>query len=280
MLLTEAWEKYQFDKRIEGYSPLTLKMYGFQCNLLRRYLGDIPMDEITTDDLKQYLGKAGEHLKPSSLGHRVRFIRSLFKWTHEEGFIVKNPAAKLKEPKLGKRIPKFLSKHEIELLREGCHTSQENALFEFFYSTGCRIGEIAKLNRDDINFTGNSVIVHGKGDKEREVYFNIRCAIWLKRYLNERDDEEPCLFATERKPIRRMSVDTLRYVIKRISKRAGIKKTIHPHQLRHSYATHLVDNGAPLEVIQSLLGHEKSETTRIYAHLSGKLRYDFYNKYF
>src|SRR5690625_695058 len=280
MLLSEAWEKYQSDKRIEGYSSLTLKMYGFQCNLLKRYLSDRRMDEITTEDLKRYLGEAAEYLKPSSLGHRVRFIKSLFKWTHEEGFILKNPAAKLKEPKLGKRIPKFLSEHEIEHLREGCHTSMEKALFEFFYSTGCRIGEVAKLNQDDINFIGNSVIVHGKGDKEREVYFNVRCAIWLKRYLDERDGDEPCLFVTERKPKRRMSVDTLRYIVKRISSRAGINKTIHPHQLRHSYATHMVDNGAPREVIQSLLGHEKSETTRIYAHLSGKLRYDFYNKYF
>lgn len=280
MLLSEAWKKYQSDKKIEGYSSLTLKMYGFQHNLLMRFFGDIKMSDFTTEKLKQYLVEAGGHLKASSLGHRIRFIKSLLKWTHEEGYILKNPAAKLKEPKLGQRIPKFLSKHEIEHLREGCHTPMENALFEFFYSTGCRIGEVAKLNRDDINFTGNSVIVHGKGDKEREVYFNIRCAIWLKRYLDERDDEEDCLFVTERNPKRRMSVDSLRYVIKRISNRAGIKKTIHPHQLRHSYATHMVDNGAPLEVIQSLLGHEKSETTRIYAHLSGKLRQDFYSKYF
>ncbi|MFS0751658.1 tyrosine-type recombinase/integrase [Oceanobacillus sp. 1P07AA] len=280
MLLSEAWDKYHSDKRIEGYSSLTLKMYGFQCNLLKRYFGDIRICDITTENLKQYLVEAGEHLKPSSLGHRIRFIRSLFKWTHEEGYILKNPAAKLKEPKLGKRIPKFLTKHEIEHPRERCHTPMENALFEFFYSTGCRIGEVAKINRDDINFTGNSVIVHGKGDKEREVYFNIRCAIWLKRYLEEREDNQPCLFVTERKPIRRMSIDTLRHIVKRISNRAGIKKTIHPHQLRHSFATHLVDNGAPLEIIQSLLGHEKSETTRIYAHLSGKLRHDFYSKYF
>ena len=280
MLLSEAWEKYQSDKRIEGYSSLTLKMYGYQYNLLKHYFGDIKMCSFTTEKLKKYLGEAGEHLKPSSLGHRVRFIKSLFKWTHEEGFILKNPAAKLKEPKLGKRIPKFLTQQEIELLREGCHTSMEKALFEFFYSTGCRIGEIAKLYRDDINFVGHSVIVHGKGDKEREVYFNIRCGIWLRRYLNERTDVEPCLFVTDRNPKRRMSIDSLRYTIKRISNRAGINKSIHPHQLRHSYATHMIDNGAPLEVIQSLLGHEKSETTRIYAHLSGKLRYDFYSKYF
>jgi len=94
-------------------------MYGFQCNLLERYFKDRRIDAMTTEDLKQYLGEAAEYLKLSSLGHRVRFIKSLFKWTHEEGFILKNPAAKLKEPKLGKRIPKFLSEHEIEHLREG-----------------------------------------------------------------------------------------------------------------------------------------------------------------
>ncbi|PLR95778.1 site-specific tyrosine recombinase/integron integrase [Bacillus sp. T33-2] len=280
MLLSEAWEKYQLDKKIEGYSALTLKTYCFQYNLLLRFFGDIDMSELTTEKLKSYLIEVGEHLKPSSLGHRVRCIRSLLKWTYDEGFISKRPATKLKEPKLGKRIPKFLSELEIEHLREACQTSLENALFEFIYSTGCRIGEVVKLNRDDINFSTNSVIVHGKGDKEREVYFNTRCSMWLNRYLDERDDEDPCLFITERKPKRRMSIDLIRYIIKRISSRAGIKKSIHPHQLRHSYATHMINNGAPLEVIQSLLGHEKSETTKIYAQLSGKLRHDFYSKYF
>ena len=156
-------------------------MHGFQSKLLKRFFGDLRISEFTTEKLKWYLIEAGGHLKPSSLGHRIRFIKSLFKWTHEEGHISKNPAAKLKEPKLGQRIPKFLSKYEIEHLREGCHTPMEDALFEFFYSTGCIIGEVAKLDREDINFTGNSVIVHGKGDKDREVYFNIRWAIWLKR---------------------------------------------------------------------------------------------------
>lgn len=196
MLVTEGWKKYQQDKKIEGYSPLTIKTYCFQYNLLLRFFGDIDMSELTTEKLKEYLIQEGDHLKPSSLGHRVRCIKSIFKWTHDKGFIPKNPAAKLKEPKLGKRIPKFLSELEIEHIREACHTTMENALFEFMYSTGCRIGEVAKLNRDDINFQMNSVIVHGKGDKEREVYFTTRCSIWLKRYFDERDDEEPCLFIT------------------------------------------------------------------------------------
>jgi integrase/recombinase XerD len=118
-----------------------------------------------------------------------------------------------------------------------------------------------------------------KSDKEREVYFNVRCSIWLKKYLNERNDKDPAIFVTERSP-HRMSIAQMKYIIKRISNRAGINKTIPPHQLRHSYATHLLNNGAPIEVIQSLLGHERSETTRIYAQLSGRLRQEFYNKYF
>lgn len=280
MLLSTIWEKYELDKKVEGYSPLTLKTYCFQYNTLLRYFGDVDMNAISTDQLKAYLVDVSEHLKPSSLGHRVRCIRSLFKWTYDEGYIQKNPAAKLKEPKLGKRIPKFLSELEIEHLREACENPMENALFEFFYSTGCRIGEVVRLNRDDIDFHTNSVIVHGKGDKEREVYFNTRCSLWLKRYLDERDDLETCLFITERKPKRRMSIDLIRYIIKRISKRSGLKKEIHPHQLRHSYATHMINNGAPIDVIQSLMGHEKTETTKIYAQLSGKLRHDFYMKYF
>lgn len=279
MLLTKAWEAYKAEKRIEGFSPHTLNAYRLQANLLVRHFQDIHVQSITTQGIKDYLASSSEGLKPSSLAHRVRFIRSLFRWLHEEGHIPVNPVAKIKEPKVGKRIPKFLTEREIEHLREACHTPMEKALFEFMFSTGCRIGEIVSLDRNCINWSDRSAIVRGKGDKEREVYFNIRCDIWLKRYVQERVDHDPAIFVTERVP-HRMSIAQMRYVIKRISKRAGIDKTIHPHQLRHSYATHLLNNGAPLDVIQSLLGHEKSETTRIYAQLSGKLRQEFYRKYF
>lgn len=280
MLLTQAWSKYISDKKIEGYSTLTIRNYSFQFNVLLRYFGDGNINGFSNNSLKQFVINTGEQLKPSSLGHRIRYIKSFFKWAHEEGFILKNPAIKLKEPKLGKRIPKFLTEQEIEHLRESCHTSMEKALFEFMYSTGCRIGEVVKLNREDINFNNHSVIVQGKGDKEREVYFNVRCEIWLNRYVNERIDKEPALFVTERKPQHRMSIDLMRYIVKRISNRAGLKKNIHPHQLRHSFATHMINNGAPIEIIQSLLGHEKSETTKVYAQLSGKLRHQFYSQYF
>lgn len=234
---------------------------------------------MTTTHLKEYLAESSQHLKPSSLAHRIRFMRSLFRWSHEEGHILQNPTSKIKEPKAGKRIPKFLTEREIEHLREACQTIMEKALFEFMFSTGCRIGEIVSLDKNSINWSNRSAIVIGKGDKEREVYFNIRCDIWLKRYVHLRVDKHATIFVTVRSP-HRMSIAQMRYIIKRISNRAGIDKMIHPHQLRHSFATHLLNNGAPIDVIQSLLGHEKSETTRIYAQLSGRLRQELYRKYF
>jgi integrase/recombinase XerD len=279
LLLSKAWEIYESDKRIEGFSQQTLKAYKLQALLVIRYFEDVKLETITPIKLKEYLAKSSENLKPSSLAHRIRFIKSLFRWSHEEGHILKNPAAKLKEPKAGKRIPKFLTEREIEYLREACATPMEKALFEFMFSTGCRIGEIVSLDKNRINWSNRSAIVLGKGDKEREVYFNIRCEIWLKRYLDNRQDNDPAIFVTERKP-HRMSIAQMRHIVKRISDRAEISKVIHPHQLRHSYATHLLNNGAPLDVIQSLLGHQKSETTKIYAQLSGSLRQELYRKYF
>jgi integrase/recombinase XerD len=277
--LSQAWETYEADKRIEGFSPQTLKAYRLKAKLLIKFIEDVEIDTLTTAQLKEYLAKSSERLKPSSLAHRIRFIKSLFRWSHEEGHIQKNPAYKIKEPKVGKRIPKFLTEREIEHLLEACLTPLEKALFEFMFSTGCRIGEIVSLDKNSVNWSNRSVIVRGKGDKEREVYFNVRSDIWLKRYLDDRKDKDQAVFVTERIP-HRMSIAQMRNIIKRISQRAGINKEIHPHQLRHSYATNLLNNGAPLEVIQSLLGHEKSETTRIYAQLSGRLREDLYRKYF
>lgn len=278
MRLTEAWQLYVADKRLLGYSQCTLTAYKTQVRLLIRNLGDKELNEVRLEQLKVYLSSL-EHLKAQSLGHRIRFIRSLFRWAQDEGYVAGNPAAKLREPKMGKRLPKALSEEDIELLREGCVSPLEHALVEFLYTTGCRIGEAARLNRNAVDWESRSLIVRGKGDKEREVYFNIKCGIWLKRYLRERKDTDMALFVTQRAP-HRMSISQIRYIIKRVARRAGVEANVYPHKLRHSYATHLLNNGAPLEGIQTLLGHEKLETTRLYAQLSGPRRRELYQKYF
>lgn len=280
MLLSEFWERYRKDKRALGYSPHTLKAYGLQMGLFKKYLGDIDISEITFEKLKQYLADETQHLKASSIGHRVRYLKSLFRYAYEEGFIEENPAWKLQEPKMGKRVPKALKEEPLELLRLGCQIPFHYALLEFLFASGCRIGEVHLLNKRDIDWQKRSAFVIGKGDKEREVYFTVRCSIWLKKYLETRTDNEECLFVSMRKPYRRMSIWALRNHLKEIAKNAGLDDNIYPHKLRHSFATHLLNNGAPLELIQSYLGHEKAETTRIYAQLSTERKREMYNKYF
>lgn len=279
MLLSEAWQIYSADKQIEGFSPATLKGYKVQHNLLLRHFGDIDIRTITLPDLKTYLIEKGGHLKPSSLGMRIRFIRAFFRWVTDEGYCDSNPARKLKEPKLGQRVPKALSEEDTVMLQEGCKMPLEHALINFIYSTGCRIGEVHRLNRNAINWDNRSCIVLGKGNKEREVYFSIKAAIWLKKYLNSRKDNDVALFVTERKP-HRMSIAQIRYVVKRVAKRSEVEANVYPHKLRHSFATHLLNNGAPMEGIQTLLGHTKIETTMLYAQLSGPRRKEIYTKYF
>lgn len=278
--LSEAFELYKQDKKIEGYSPHTLKAYNIQKNVLIRYTGDIHIEDMNQIILKQYIANDIERLKASSIGHRVRFLKSLFTWLHNEGILDQNIARKLKEPKQGARIPKFIKEEDLELLRDSCANVKERALLEVLYSTGCRIGEIYSLNIRDVNFTNNSIRVIGKGDKEREVYFNVKCRIQLERYIKSRLDEDDSLFATERKPYRRTSIAQLRNIIKRISKRSGVEVNVFPHRLRHSYCQHLLDKGAPIETISDLVGHSRVSTTKIYAHLSGERRREMYNRYF
>jgi len=246
--------------------------------LLVKALGDRDIEDVTLFDLKGYLAGLTK-LKPASIGHRVRFIKSLYSWAHNEGVITQNVASKLREPKTGLRLPKALGEEDIELLREGCVSAFEHAIVEFFYTSGCRIGEVVAINRNSIDWETRSVIVRGKGDKEREVYFSVKAAIWLKKYLKGRKDSDTALFVTERAP-HRMSISQLRERVKQVAVRAGVGAAVYPHKLRHSYATHLLNNGAPLEVIQSLLGHAKMETTRLYAQLSGARRRDLYQRYF
>ncbi|HJV46357.1 MAG TPA: tyrosine-type recombinase/integrase [Bacillota bacterium] len=129
------------------------------------------LEDVTLPLLKEYLAKQFERLKPSSLGHRIRFISSLFRYVFEEGYIPRNPTLKLKEPKLDKRIPKFLIEEDVIHLKISCQSLRDHALLQFLYSTGCRVGEAHRLNIEDINWENGSTIVNGKGFKQREDYF-------------------------------------------------------------------------------------------------------------
>lgn len=210
MNLGELWKLYKADKRIQRFSPHTLKAYSLQLNVLIREIGDVELEEVSLNLLKEYLAKQSERLKPSSLGHRIRFIRSLFRYAFEEGYVARNPSLKLREPKSDKRIPKFLIEEDVIHLKISCQSLRDHALLQFLYSTGCRVGEVHRLNLEDVNWENGSAIVNGKGSKQREVYFTTECKVWLKKYLDIREDSCEALFVTERHPVRRMSIPTIR----------------------------------------------------------------------
>lgn len=285
MLLSEVWNQYKSDKQLEGYSPVTLKGYELQQRLFVKHQGDVHIKDVSYKAIKSYLTEHAAYMKPASISFKMKYFRSVWRYAVDEGIISENPASRLKEPKQPKRIPKDMDPEQIETLRIACETPLENALLETFFASGCRIGEVYQANRNIIDWTNKTMTIIGKGDKERTVFFDVRAAVWIKKYLNSRDDSNVALFVTERKfkseggQPRRMSRDQMRWVLSRIAKRAGIDN-VYPHRLRHSFAMHLLRNGAPLEVIQQFLGHANLDTTRIYSDYNTEMKQQLYKKYF
>jgi integrase/recombinase XerD len=264
-------------KRLEGLSPLTLAGYEIELRTFGKHIQK-PVAEIVTADIRTYLGQF-EHLKLSSISRKLSVLKSFFGWLTEEEMVPRDPVRKIKPPKKEKLLPKALSIEELEMMRETCQTSRERALVEVFYATGCRLSEVQQLNRNDINWTEKCVKVVGKGSKEREVYLSVKAKYHLKKYLNSRKDAHPALFVTIRNPIRRLSKRGIQREFKMMATRAGIKKNVHPHVLRHTMATLTLNNGADLVAVQELLGHANPGTTQIYAQLSNERKREQHRRY-
>ncbi len=150
---------------------------------------------------------------------------------------------------------------------------------EVFYATGGRLSEVQGLDKKDVDWQDSSARVVGKGDKERDVYLSIRAEYHLKKYLESRSDDCPALFITERRPYRRLSKRGIQREIKSIAIRAGIGDKVHPHVLRHTFATLTLNNGAELAVLQQLLGHNSPVTTQVYAQVTDERKKQAHKKY-
>jgi integrase/recombinase XerD len=264
-------------KRLEGLSTLTLKSYALELKLFAEHVQKAT-SEITTADLRIYLGECG-HLKTSSLSRRLSVLKSMFGWLANEEVITRDPTKKIKPPKKEQRVPKALTIEELEMIREACITPRERALIEVMYATGCRLSEVQKMNRADIDFQAMSVLVVGKGNKERPVYFSFKAMYHLKKYLMRRLDEDRALFITERKPYRRLSARGIQCEIKNIAARSEVKKNVYPHILRHTFATLMLNNGADIVAVQGLLGHSDPGTTQIYATMTDERRKQSHRQY-
>lgn len=257
-------------KRLEGLSELTLDGYAIDLRIFASRVQKAAAD-VTTADLRIYLGDY-DYLKPGSLARKLSVLKSFFSWLTSEDILLKDPSRKIKPPKKERRLPKALTIEELEMVRESCVTLRERALMEVYYATGARLSEVQRLNRDDIDWQSLSARVVGKGNKERTVYFSFKASYHLKKYLKHRSDSCEALFATERKPYRRLSNRGIQREIGIIAQRSGISKAIHPHTFRHTFATLMLGNGADLVSVQGLLGHEDPATTQIYAQVPEEKR--------
>ena len=158
----------------------------------------------------------------------------------------------------------MLSDESMEILRDSCQELRDIAMIDMLASTGMRVGELVKMNREDIDFHERQCVVFGKGNKEREVYFNARTKIHLKKYLDERTDDNPALFVSLAKPHTRLTISGVEVRLRNLGKRASLYK-VHPHKFRRTLATMAIDKGMPIEQVQKLLGHVKIDTTLHYA---------------
>lgn len=270
---------YLASKKIDGLAYRTLESYSRLLNRFAYYTRK-NVEDITTMDIRIHLANfAKTGVKNSTIATETDVLRGFFRWLEDEEYILKSPMRKIKTPKIEKRIREALTKEELETLRTGAKTLRQKALLELLYSTGCRLEEVEKMNKVDINWQKLQMRVIGKGNKERGVFINATAQVHVRKYIMSRLDECDALFVTERKPIRRMGRRSIQREIDKIMEQSGLQKNVFPHLIRHTFATHMINAGMPLNVLQEILGHDSPETTLIYASIDNKTIEHEYRKY-
>lgn len=277
-------EKYLKDKTIQQLSKSSLSNYKIQLNIFKKYINliNINLQQITKDHILsyfEYLKSNKPNLKNSTF-ETVRYILQVFfTWAKDENIITESPMVRIKPFKVEKRISKSLSVKELEIVRDACTTLRQKALIEVLYSTGLRLSELVKLNIEDIDWQNERIKIIGKGDKERYVFLSIRSIIYLKRYLENRNDNCEALFVTERKNYRRLQNRGVQCEVNKIGVKSGLCNSLTPHCMRHTLLSMLASRECPLPIIKDIAGHDDINTSMRYIHTSPEIKQQAYNKY-
>lgn len=258
-------EVFLSSKRIEGCSDKTIHYY--QSSIEKLLIAtEKEVCNISTNDIRCYLSEQQntKQLSKVTIDNLRRIFSSFFSWLEDEDYITKSPVRRIHKVRTDTLVKDVLSDENMEILRDSCSEIRDIAMIDLLASTGIRVGELVKMNKDDIDFQERQCIVFGKGNKEREVYFNARTKIHLKRYLNSRADNNPALFVGFSSPHTRLTISGVEARLRQLGKKANIIK-VHPHKFRRTLATMAIDKGMPIEQVQKLLGHVKIDTTLHYA---------------
>ncbi len=252
------------EKEREGLRKNTLNSYKIQLDLFVDYIGDKVIQEITKDDIGDFLYHREVNFSISSKGsmETIRAVlKVFFDWLKEEDKIFDNPIRKIKPYKLPDTFVESLEVHELEKLRNSCETMRERSIIEIFVATGCLLSEITQLTQDSINWDRKVITIKAQDKRKRLILLSDRVLEILKNYQESRNDDNKYLFVTARCPIRKMSNRAIQREISIISERARIKKNISPKVLRHTFARIMLNNGYPMNVLQTLLGHKDYSNT-------------------
>ena len=274
-----------------GLSENTINSYGIDLKLFLEYLreNEIPsFKQVNKEVIVNYMQSEKNNNKAnSSILRSVSSLRKFFQYLAQEKIIEKDPMLLIDTPKKKQHLPQVLTKEEVEKLLRSPNTGQvlglrDRAMLELMYATGLRISEIINLKLEDLHLTMGTLQTLGKGHKERIVPVGDEAIKWVNRYLEE---ARPKLLKQKRSNYLFLNFHgnnlTRQGVWKNLKaevRKAGIQKNITPHTLRHSFATHILENGADLRIVQELLGHADISTTQIYTHLSNNQLADIYNR--
>jgi integrase/recombinase XerC len=233
---------------------------------------------VTADTIRGYLHE--QDYSRASTARKLATLRSFYKFLVRRGYVQTNPVAAIRTPKQDRRLPKCLTYEQVRQLLEAPNDnellgSRDRAMLETIYSTGVRVSELVSLNLGDVDFLGGMLHIRGKGGKERLSPIGHAAMLAIKKYLQMRQQQPATPGADEQslfvnKHGQRLSTRSVRRKLDKYLAEVGLDPTISPHTLRHSFATHLLDNGADLRSVQELLGHQSISTTQIYTHLTSE----------
>ncbi len=256
--MVEEVNKLKTELKLRGFSPLTVRNYSF---FVEKFLSRVNKSakEVNEDDAKSYLSEMFD----SKSKNTIMLAAASLKFFYKE--ILKKDFANVKMPKKENKLPEVLTKAEVKSLIDSSDNNKSRLMISFLYSAGLRVSELVNLKVDDLNFSENTGWVRrGKGSKDRLFAISPNLSAEIQKYLEGR--EHKYIFSKE-KPL---TTRNIQKIIKQTTQRAEISKKVTPHTLRHSFATHLLEQGNDIRLIQSMLGHASLSTTQVYTHISSE----------
>ena len=278
----------------KNFSQHTAKAYYSDVLGFLLWMGEQSCEDVNFSKVREYLHFIQRfNYKKSTIARKIASIRTFYKFLYRERKVDSNPAMNLISPKRGKTLPKFLTPNEVESILNNVKIDtpagyRNRAILELLWATGMSVSELSGLNFGDLNLANNEIRVFGKGSKERIILVTDRAKSYLERYIETARPLIPKGFPlekpTESSPVfinntgYRLQTKTIRNVINDVVEKIALPKKVTPHVFRHSFATHLIENGADLRVVQELLGHASISNTQIYTHVSTQHLKEVYNE--